>query len=113
MSRFGAVVLAVLLVAACSSGSSGPADTVDPAVEATTEPTTAATTEPTTEPLGETPNRSLNSLRATDAVPTLDQLSEMGVGDEVAACFVATIDPDGTGRVANVDLFVEAIATCL
>lgn len=43
----------------------------------------------------------------------LDQLSEMGVGDEAAACFVATIDPDNTGRVTNVDLVVEAIAACL
>ncbi len=105
MNRVYAVALTLLLVAACSSASSGPAAPVDPPVEATTEPST--------EPLDETPSRPLSNLRVTDAVPTLGQLREMGVGDEVAACFVATIDPDNTGRVTNVDLFVDAIAACL
>ena len=109
MSRFGAVVLAVLLVVACSSVSSGPTGAVDPPID----PTTGPQPEPTTEPLDEAPSRPLSNLRVTDAVPTLEQLREMGVGDEAAACFVATIGPNNTGRVANVELFIEAMAACI
>jgi hypothetical protein len=104
MSRVGAVVLTAVLVVACSSGSSGSTDSVDPPVEATSEPTT--------EPLVTAPSRPPSNLRVSDAVPTLDELRNMGIGDGSAKCFIAIIDPDDTGRVTSVDLFIEALAAC-
>lgn len=54
-----------------------------------------------------------NNIEVSDAVPTLEELNEMGIGDQSAECFIATIDPDGTGRVASAELFLEAWAACL
>jgi hypothetical protein len=49
----------------------------------------------------------------SDAVPSLAELHDLGIGEAAAECFVSTIDPEGTGRVAGAELFMEALARCL
>lgn len=48
----------------------------------------------------------------SDAVPSVQELLDIGLTEEQAECFITTIDPDETGRVQNAELFVEALSTC-
>ena len=96
-----AIAVAVLsgVVAGCGS------DAVDesrPAGPIQDSPTAAASPGPTRAP----------GIVTSDAVPSLDELRALGLGDAAAQCFISTIDPQGTGRVASADLFLEAFATC-
>ncbi len=54
----------------------------------------------------------MSSVVISDAVPSLEELRALGLDDEAADCFRTTIDPDGTGRVANAELFVKALGAC-
>lgn len=48
----------------------------------------------------------------SDAVPSVQELLDIGLTQTQAECFIATIDPDETGRVQSAELFVEALSTC-
>lgn len=82
---------------------STPAATETPA----TDPT--ATETPTTEPQPEP----TSSIVVSNRVPSLQELMDMGIEQASAECFIETIDPNGTGQVANVDLFMAAFGACL
>lgn len=93
----------MLLSAACSS---------DPAVEPAepSRPTTTAAPAVSETPAPADPP---NNITVSDAVPTLEELRNMGIADQAAECFINTIDPDGTGTVQSADLFIEAFGACL
>lgn len=90
--------------------------TVDPAAVPTPIPATPVPTPtpvPTLLPPSPTPVPPLPTVPVvSDAVPTKQELLDIGLTDAQAECFIATIDPNETGRVETADLFVEALSTC-
>jgi len=86
---------------------STPAATETPTTEPQPDPT--ATETPTTEPQPEP----TSSIVVSNRVPSLQELMDMGIEQPSAECFIETIDPNGTGQVANVDLFMAAFGACL
>ena len=78
---------------------------------------TACSSEPAASP-APTPTaapapRATSNIVVSDAVPSLEELRDLGLSESAAKCFIATIDPEGTGRVSSADLFLEAWANCL
>lgn len=99
-SKLMLVVVALLAVAACSSSES-------PETAPVTEP--EASTAPTVNPDASGPP----DIVASDVVPTVEEFLEIGLTRDQAECFIAEIDPEGTGRVGSAELFTQAFAACL
>lgn len=57
--------------------------------------------------------RPTSSAVVSDEVPTLQELLDTGLSEQQAECFIETIDPDNTGRVASAELFMEAFSECV
>jgi len=100
----------LLFVSECSSASSG-GDTSEDQPETTPA---AAPDEPTAVTVSpEPPSPEPPLAVASDLVPSVEELVEIGLTTAQAECFIAEIDPEGTGRVGSAELFTAAFAACL
>jgi len=100
------------LAASCSGSDPAepalPQDEQAPLVQDEQAPTTNdSLIEPLAAPIPATSN-----VAVSDAVPSVEELLDSGLTPNQADCFIETIDPDGTGRVASAELFAEALG-CL
>lgn len=107
LSRLLAPLLVLAALAGCAgSDAEGPLDTSREPSEAPTPGRTAPTDD--TNPSTERP-----PLTVSDRVPPIEELLDLGLDRTAATCFVATVDPDGDGRIGDPALFMEAFAACM
>jgi|GEM_PF-3407765 len=112
--RLAAFFILLSLLIGCSGGSTSdgtPTNTAD-AQTSPGAPVTAETAPIATAPIAVVDEQlplPAGPATTSDAVPSTQELLDIGLTEEQAACFINTIDPDNTGRVANAELFAEAL----